>query len=226
MTKILVLASGGLDSTALLYKAVQEAGADNVFALNIYYGQRHAKERECFEWQLQRLGITHWKSINLAEIFKDDKTSTLLGNGEIPHKSYAEQLEEKPGVVSTYVPYRNGLFLSVAASIAYQEGCLDVWYGAHKDDAAGDAYPDCSAQFMMAQAQAIWTGSGNKVRMRGPWGGLTKTEVVAEGIKAGMTQDDFAHTWSCYEGGEEPCGKCGTCIDRKAALEANGLKNC
>ena len=73
---------------------------------------------------------------------------------------------------------------------------------------------------------AIFEGSGYTLNMEGPWAQLNKAGVVAEGIKAGMTQEDFEHTWSCYEGGEEPCGKCGTCIDRKAALEANGLKNC
>ncbi len=225
--KVLVLASGGLDSTALLYKAVKEYGAANVFALNMYYGQKHHKEMDCFQWQMERLGIENYKVLDLSSIFTDYKGCALLeGGGDIPHGSYAEQLAKKPGTVSTYVPFRNGLFLSVAASIALQEGCSIIWYGAHADDAAGDAYPDCTPEFIEAMSNAIWKGSGQAVNMYGPWAKLNKAGVVAEGIVAGMTQEDFQHTWSCYEGGDKPCGKCGTCIDRKAALEANDLTDC
>ena len=227
MSKILVLLSGGLDSTCLLHKAVKQVGADNVFALNMFYGQKHAKEHECFLWQLKRRGIVHYRTLDLSPIFDGYKGCTLLqGGGDIPHESYAEQLAKKPGTVSTYVPFRNGLFLSVAASIAIQNKCDTIWYGAHADDAAGDAYPDCTPEFIEAMSNAIWEGTGQAINMYGPWAKLNKAGVVAEGINAGMTQEDFEHTWSCYEGGDEPCGKCGTCIDRKAALEANGLKNC
>ena len=227
MSKILVLASGGLDSTCLLHKAVKEYGASNVFALNMYYGQKHHKEMEYFQWQMGRLDIENYKVLDLSSIFAGYKGCTLLeSGGDIPHESYAEQLAKKPGTVSTYVPFRNGLFLSVAASIAIQEQCDIIWYGAHADDAAGNAYPDCTEDFINDMSDAIWEGSGRVITMNGPWKRLNKAGVVAEGIKAGMTQEDFKHTWSCYEGGDEPCGKCGTCIDRKAALEANGLKNC
>lgn len=227
MNKVLVLASGGLDSTCLLHTAVREYGASNVFALNMYYGQKHHKEMECFRWQLERLGIDNYKILDLSSIFAGYKGCTLLeGGGDIPHESYAEQLAKKPGTVSTYVPFRNGLFLSVAASIAIQEECSVIWYGAHADDAAGNAYPDCTQDFINDMTRAIYGGSGYEVQMEGPWKCLNKAGVVAAGLRAGMTQEDFEHTWSCYEGGDEPCGKCGTCIDRKAALEANGLKNC
>lgn len=228
MTKVLVLASGGLDSTCLLHKAVKEYGAENVYALNVYYSQKHHKEHSCFLWQMKRLGIKNYESLDLSSIFAGYKGCTLLQSSteDIPHGSYAEQLAKKPGTVSTYVPFRNGLFLSVAASIAIQNECNMIWYGAHADDAAGNAYPDCTEVFIVSMAAAIWEGSGHEVQMFGPWARLNKADVVAEGIAAGMTQEDFEHTWSCYEGGDEPCGKCGTCIDRKAALEANGLKNC
>ena len=224
--KILVLASGGLDSTVLLHKAVKEVGAANVFALNMYYGQKHRKEMEYFQWQCEHLGIENYKVLDLSSIFKDYRDCTLLeGGGDIPHESYAEQLAKRPGTVSTYVPFRNGLFLSVAASIALQEGCSIIWYGAHADDAAGDAYPDCTPAFIEAMANAIWEGSGQAVNMYGPWAKLNKAGVVAEGIAAGMTHEEFEHTWSCYEGGEEPCKTCGTCRDRKEAFVANGIND-
>lgn len=173
MSKILVLLSGGLDSTCLLHKAVKQVGADNVFALNMFYGQKHAKEHECFLWQLKRLGIVHYRTLDLSPIFDGYKGCTLLqGGGDIPHESYAEQLAKKPGTVSTYVPFRNGLFLSVAASIAIQNKCDTIWYGAHADDAAGDAYPDCTPEFIEAMSNAIWEGTGQAINMYGPWAKL------------------------------------------------------
>lgn len=224
--KILVLASGGLDSTVLLHKAVKEVGASNVFALNMFYGQKHHKEMECFQWQMERLNIENYKVLDLSSIFADYKDCTLLeGGGDIPHESYAEQLAKKPGTVSTYVPFRNGLFLSVAASVAIQEGCDTIWYGAHADDAAGNAYPDCTQAFIYNMSQAIWEGSGKELEMFGPWADLNKAGVVAEGIALGMSHEEFEHTWSCYEGGDKPCKTCGTCRDRKAAFVANGIND-
>ena len=224
MSKILVLASGGLDSTVLLYKAVKEYGADNVVALNMYYGQKHAKEQECFFWQMMHLGIREYIVLDLSSVFHGYKGCTLLQEGgDIPHESYAEQLTKKPGTVSTYVPFRNGLFLSVAASIAIQEECGMIWYGAHADDAAGEAYPDCSDLFIQYMGGAIRTGSGKLVDMEGPWAKLNKAGIVTEGIKLGMTEEEFSHTWSCYEGKDEPCKECGTCIDRRKAFTDNNI---
>lgn len=224
--KILVLASGGLDSTVLLHKAVKEVGASNVFALNMFYGQKHHKEMECFQWQMERLNIENYKVLDLSSIFAGYKDCTLLeGGGDIPHESYAEQLAKKPGTVSTYVPFRNGLFLSVAASVAIQEGCDTIWYGAHADDAAGNAYPDCTKSFITAMCAAIFEGSGYTLNMEGPWAQLNKAGVVAEGLELGMSHGEFEHTWSCYEGGDEPCKTCGTCRDRKAAFVANGIND-
>lgn len=224
--KILVLASGGLDSTVLLYRAVKEVDASNVFALNMYYGQKHHKEMECFQWQVEHLGIENYKVLDLSFIFKDYRDCTLLkGGGDIPHKSYAEQLAENPGTVSTYVPFRNGLFLSVAASIALQESCGTIWYGAHADDAAGRAYPDCTPEFIEAQNKAIEEGTAGQVHMHAPLWNKNKASVVGLGLELGMSHEEFEHTWSCYEGKEEPCKTCGTCRDRKEAFVANGIND-
>lgn len=224
--KILVLASGGLDSTVLLHKAVDEVGTENVIAMNTFYGQKHAKEMEYAKWQCERLGV-ELHNVDLSQIFSFNKdcSSLLVGSKmEIAHKSYAEQLAEKPGTVSTYVPYRNGLFLSYAAAVALQLGCSVVYYGAHADDAAGRAYPDCTPEFIEAQAKAIEEGTAGEVHMQAPLWDKNKAGVVALGLELGMTREDFEHTWSCYEGGEEPCGKCGTCLDREAAFIANGME--
>lgn len=225
--KILVLSSGGLDSTVLLHKAVNEVGVKNVIALNMFYGQKHAKEQECSAWQCEHLGVPVYDA-DLSEVFRFNPDCSALLEGsemEIVHKSYAEQLQDLggSGTVTAYVPYRNGLFLSYAAAVAIQLGCEKIYYGAHADDAAGRAYPDCTPEFITAQADAIAEGTGNKVVMEAPWWQLNKAGIVRAGIELGMTHEEFEHTWSCYEGKEEPCGTCGTCIDRRNAFEANGI---
>ena len=150
-------------------------------------------------------------------------TDAKILTEEIPEEAYAEQLTKTDGKpVSTYVPFRNGLFLSSAASIALSKDCNVIFYGAHSDDAAGSAYPDCSDAFNQAMKDAIYLGSGNQVTIEAPFVNWTKADVVKKGLELNVP---YELTWSCYEGGEKPCGKCGTCIDRAAAFEKNGVKD-
>ena len=110
--------------------------------------------------------------------------------------------------------------MSCAASIALSKDCEVIYYGAHSDDAAGNAYPDCSEVFKNAMNQAIYEGSGRQLRVEAPFVNLTKADVVRIGLELKVP---YHLTWSCYEGGDKPCGRCGTCIDRKKAFEANGV---
>lgn len=228
--KALVLASGGLDSTVLLYKAVKQYGKDNVIALNMFYGQKHVVEMECVKWTCEHLGVA-LHNADLAQVFTFNKDCSALLQGsskQIEHKSYAEQLQDlkdagKAPTVSAYVPYRNGLFLSYAAAVALQLDCTVIYYGAHADDAAGRAYPDCTPEFIKAQQEAIAEGTAGRVIMEAPLWDMNKSGVVGMGIELGITHEEFEHTWSCYEGGSQPCGTCGTCRDRKAAFVSNGI---
>ena len=223
MEKALVLFSGGLDSSTCLAIAVDKYGSENVTALSIYYGQKHKKEIEASDKVAQYYNVEHLK-MDLSKIFEFSDCS-LLSNSheEIPEKSYAQQIEESDGKpVSTYVPFRNGLFISAAASIALSKGCSVIYYGAHSDDAAGNAYPDCSEEFNGAMGQAVYIGSGKQLRIEAPFVSLTKADVVKIGL---MLKVPYEMTWSCYEGGEKPCGKCGTCIDRAEAFAKNGVKD-
>lgn len=221
--KALVLFSGGVDSTTCLGIAVDKYGAEEVLALSIYYGQKHSKEIEAAEKIAAHYGVK-LRTLDLALIFADSDCSLLKGSSaEIPKESYAEQLSETDGApVSTYVPFRNGLFLSSAASIALSNGCEVIYYGAHSDDAAGNAYPDCSSDFNDAINRAIFIGSGNQLKVEAPFIGLTKAQVVAKGLSLNVP---YELTWSCYEGGDVPCGECGTCRDRAAAFRANGFED-
>lgn len=219
--KILVLSSGGVDSTTCLAMAVAEVGAENVLALSVYYGQKHDKEIQAAKKVAEYYGVERME-LDLSVIFAGSNCSLLKQSTEdIPLESYAQQIEETHGEkpVSTYVPFRNGLFLSSAASIALSHGCSKIMYGAHADDAAGAAYPDCSVDFVGAMNQAIYLGSGNQLTIEAPFVSLTKADVVKKGLELGVP---YELTWSCYEGGEKPCGKCGTCIDRMKAFELNG----
>lgn len=220
--KIVVLLSGGLDSATCLALAVERAGSENVSALNIVYGQKHARELESAKQIAAHYGVLYTE-LDLSCVLQFSDCSLLNHSDKaIEHKSYAEQLEEKggSGVVDTYVPFRNGLFLSAAASYAMSIGADVVCYGAHADDAAGNAYPDCSDRFAYAMNSAIMEGTAKKVCIEAPLIGMNKTEVVREGLRLKVP---YELTWSCYEGGEKPCGSCGTCIDRLKAFENNGV---
>ena len=219
--KALVLFSGGLDSSTCLAIAVKKYGKENVVALSVYYGQKHDKEIRSAKAVAEYYGV-ELRSLDLAAIFAGSDCSLLQGSDvEIPKESYADQLAETDGSpVSTYVPFRNGLFIASAASIALSCGCSVIYYGAHSDDAAGNAYPDCSEAFNNAMNEAVFIGSGEQLRVEAPFVGLKKADIVRIGTELGVP---YELTWSCYEGGEKPCGECGTCRDRIAAFAANGL---
>ncbi|WP_033154275.1 7-cyano-7-deazaguanine synthase QueC [Pseudobutyrivibrio ruminis] len=221
--KALVLVSGGLDSTTCLALAVKEYGHENVVGLSIFYGQRHDKEIKAADDVCEYYKVEHI-TLDLSTMFQfSDCTLLQHSDGEIPEESYDKQLEKTDGKpVSTYVPFRNGLFLSSAAAIALSKGCSKIYYGAHADDAAGNAYPDCSSDFNNAMNTAIYEGSGKQLSIEAPFINKNKAGVVKVGMELGVP---YELTWSCYEGHDKACGKCGTCIDRIAAFELNGIKD-
>lgn len=222
-TKAIVLCSGGIDSTTCLALAVAELGAENVTAVIMHYGQKHSMEIGSAVKVADYYGVQHIK-MDLTAVFKFSNCP-LLGHSdkEIPEGDYAEQIDRSEnGMVSTYVPFRNGLFLSVAASLAasiYPDDLVHIYIGAHADDAAGNAYADCSMNFIDAMDNAIHQGTYGKVIIKAPFAEMTKAAVVRRGLDLKIP---YEFTWSCYAGGEKPCGKCGTCIDRAKAFEANG----
>lgn len=221
--KALVLLSGGVDSTTCLGLAVKKYSAPEVLALSVFYGQTHNKEIEAAEKIAEYYGVS-LKQLDLSLIFADSDCALLSqSTDEIPKESYARQLAHTDGKpVPTYVPFRNGLFLSSAASIALSNGCEVIYYGAHSDDAAGNAYPDCSNEFNNAMNRAIYLGSGQQLRIEAPFVQENKAQIIRKGLSIRVP---YELTWSCYEGGKTPCGVCGTCRDRAAAFAANGIKD-
>ena len=219
--KAMVLSSGGVDSTTCLALAVHRLGAENVAAVSVFYGQKHDKELTCARQVAAYYKVKHYE-LDLSAVFAQSNCSLLKQSTEdIVHKSYADQIAENgEGMVATYVPFRNGLLLSYAAAIAVSLGAEAIYYGAHADDAAGRAYPDCTPEFADAMDRAIYEGSGRTCHLVAPLLNLTKAGVVKKGLELGAP---YQFTWSCYEGGKEPCGICGTCRDRAAAFAANGV---
>lgn len=220
--KAVVLLSGGIDSSTALGLAVAEHDAHNVTALTMYYGQKHDKELESAKALAHYYGVSHQIS-DLSKVFEFDNNPLLKKSTEdMPLGSYAEQERDDDGMSKTYVPFRNGLFLAYATATAYTLGASEIYYGAHADDAAGNAYPDCTPEFYEGMGAAVFEGTGKKVRMHAPFIHSNKAGIVSTGLELGVP---YQMTWSCYAGTATACGKCGTCIDRLAAFKENGQED-
>ena len=220
--KAVVLSSGGLDSTTCLAIAVDKLGKQNVSSVSIFYGQRHARELSCARIIADYYGINHYE-FNTAEILKFSNSALLNSSTKnLQHSTYGEQVKNNKHI-ETYVPFRNGLMLSMAASFAdslYNDSEVELYIGIHQDDVAVNAYPDCRADFIEAISTAIKIGTYDKIKVVTPFLGKTKAEVVRIGTELAVP---YELTWSCYERGDKPCGRCATCLDREKAFAANGL---
>lgn len=224
--KALVLSSGGIDSTTCLAMAVKKLGAKNVSALSIFYGQRHERELQSSIAVAEFYNVARYE-FDVTKIFKYSNSALLNTSTELLEKSsYAAQIEKNNSPrIATYVPFRNGLMLSMAASFAdslYENECVELYIGVHADDTAGSAYADCRGDFVAAMSAAIRIGTYEKIRLIAPFLCQKKSDVVKVGLELGVP---YHLTWSCYDRGDIPCGKCATCLDRAAAFAANGIKD-
>ena len=202
--KAVLIYSGGLDSTTLLY----EYKADIALAVTFDYGSKHnAREIAYARENCKRLGIKHLV-IPLAFIGQYFKSDLLLSGGEIPEGSYADD-----NMKSTVVPFRNGIMLAIAAGLAESYELDAVMLANHSGDHA--IYPDCRPAFIDAFAAAVEAGTYNGVKVVSPYCNIDKRAIALRGKALGL---DYSLTYSCYKGGEKHCGKCGTCTERKEAL--------
>jgi 7-cyano-7-deazaguanine synthase len=202
--KGLLIYSGGLDSTTLLYEYKDSID----LAVTFDYGSKHnAKEIACAKENCQRLGIKHL-IIPLGFIGQYFKSDLLQSGGEIPEGSYADE-----NMKSTVVPFRNGIMLAVAAGLAESYGLDTVLLANHSGDHA--IYPDCRPEFIDAFSAAVKAGTYEGIKVVSPYCNITKRDIALRGKAIGL---DYSLTYSCYKGGEKHCGKCGTCVERKEAL--------
>lgn len=223
MKPVVVLLSGGLDSGTLLTQ-LSRNGYD-CRPISFEYGQKHqAAEIQAAIDVATKLGvIKHHRIFNIETIFTDNRfpSALLPGSTEMPHMTYQE-IAETVGPSPTYVPFRNGLFISIATSYALQIGADQVFIATHAEDARNWAYPDCTPEFNGPMAAAVYVGTYHEVRLVAPFQYLMKKDIVRVGIE---NYAPFELMWSCYEGGDFPCGKCPTCVERAEAFAANSFED-
>lgn len=218
--KAVVLLSGGMDSTACAAYLVSCFGKENVIALSIGYGQKHDNEMLHASAVAEHLGIEFHEVSLQPIIFSGGDSALLKADGvDVPELTY-EEIQTRQGVSPTYVPFRNGNLLSVATALALTLDADYVCYGAHAEDAANHAYPDCTPEFIGAMSNAIHQGTYFKVRLLTPLINMSKSDVVAFGNKYNAP---FKLTLSCYKGHKPSCGVCPTCVSRIEAFKQQGL---
>lgn len=204
--KVVTLLSGGLDSSALLGLMVRRNGEGDVRALSVDYGQRHRRELKSAQAVAAHLGVEWTKVQAPSEVFVG---SALTSDIAVPEGHYTDA---SMGI--TVVPNRNMVLIALAAAYALGRECDAVAYAAHAGDHA--IYPDCRPEFMAHMQRALsFVASPREFRLLTPFSGLTKAEIVREGMIAGVPLD---LTYSCYNGRELHCGRCGTCVERREAF--------
>lgn len=209
-----VILSGGMDSTTLLYKIVKQYGADKVDALNFDYGQKHKKEMLLAEKTCSKLGVAYHK-ISLG-ILNDVAPSALTRDDiEVPEGHYADE-----NMKLTVVPNRNMVMLSIAAAYAMGIKAKKLYYGAHSGD--HDIYPDCRVEFVQAMAKAIELADWHKLELDAPFYGIDKGDIAVLGKELEV---DYSLTTTCYKGKEKACGKCSSCIERILAFNKAGIND-
>lgn len=215
--KAIVLLSGGLDSTVALYKAKND-GFDELYALSFDYGQRHATELAYAKKTANKLGVVAHHVVSLK--------LDLWGGSSLTDKSMKveEGNMDAEEIPNTYVPARNMVFLSVAASFAEAVGARDIYIGVSEVDYSG--YVDCREEFIKSMEATVNQGTvcavekGEKITIHAPFIHKTKAQEIKLGWELGV---DFDETWSCYNGGEKPCGVCDSCLLREKAFEEAAL---
>ncbi len=209
--KVVVLCSGGMDSTVALYETRRRH--EVLAGLSCDYGSKHNhREIPLAAFHCERLKIPH-QIIRLdfiSELFASD---LLRSGGDIPDGHYEEE-----NMRQTVVPFRNGIMLAAAAGFAESIGAEGLVIGAHAGDHA--IYPDCREPFMAAMSEAIENGTYARVKVLRPFIATNKAEIARLGTTLGV---DFGQTWSCYKGGKIHCGTCGTCVERREAFAIAGL---
>lgn len=214
-SKAVVLLSGGLDSTVLLYSAIERYGRENVRALSIDYGQRHYKELQAAR-RIASINTIICEEANLVTLRRLIDKGSQTGNVDVPDGHYTDQ-----SMKTTIVPNRNSIMLSIAVGHAIARDFNMVIFAAHAGDHA--IYPDCRDEFVTQFDRAMqFANEWNPVKVVAPFTHLSKTDIVKFGADLNVP---FALTWSCYKGNETHCGTCGTCTERKEAFKLAGVED-
>ena len=219
MKKAIVLLSGGLDSTTALYFAKSQ-GFDELYAITFLYGKKPDKELKSAQEVAKTVGVKEHKIVNL--LLNQWHGCSLTD----PDMDVKDGNAERQDIPDTYVPARNMVFLSVAASWADALDITDIFIGVSEVDYSG--YVDCREEFIKAMEQAVNLGTvlgaekKQHITIHAPFMHMTKADEVKLGERLGV---DFGLTWTCYRGGDKPCGTCDSCLLRAKAFAEAGVED-
>ncbi|MBR1935245.1 MAG: 7-cyano-7-deazaguanine synthase QueC [Muribaculaceae bacterium] len=204
-----IIISGGMDSATMLHEYKDEIA----LAITFDYGStQNGHERLCAIEQCQELGIK--RIVVRLDFMKQYFKSALLESADaIPEGDYNDE-----NMKATVVPFRNGIMLAIACGIAESNGLRRVMIANHAGDHS--LYPDCRQEFVDALSKAMQAGTYDHIEVFAPYTNLTKTDIARHGKELGV---NYANTYSCYKGGKNHCGKCGTCRERRQALREAGI---
>lgn len=214
--KVVAVISGGMDSITMLHLLAKHSGRQVVEALSFNYGQRHVKELDEAKWNCDQLGIPH-KIIDVSFLAQLLDQSALTGDTEVPEGHY-----EQDNMTLTVVPNRNMILASIAIGRAVNLEADAIALGVHSGDHA--IYPDCRPEFISALTTASLIANYRPIDVLAPFLHDDKTSIIGfdELIELNI---DYAHTWTCYKGGDLACGKCGSCQERLEAFANNNLQD-
>ena len=215
--RTLILLSGGMDSATVLAKARHDFGSDGLGTLSVIYGQRHIREIGAARRIAEHYGVPH----EVFDMTPRDGTaalftgSSLTDDVPVPHGAY-----DAPSMKATVVPNRNMILLALAGAYAISHGYDRLAYGAHAGDHT--IYPDCRPVFVDAMKKALFLCDWKSLDLWVPFLMATKGEITRQGLALKVP---YELTWTCYEGGEVACGKCGSCVERIEAFHDNNTKD-
>jgi len=200
---IILIYSGGVDSTTLLYEYQKNIKLALSFKYNAKFSEEELKRAK---YHCEKLGIKQ-QIVDLTDIFKWFDCSLLEGGETVPFCEF-----DSESIKKIIIPYRNGIMLSVATGFAEYNNCDTIMTGIHFLE---NRPPDCTPKFAKNISKASKNGTLTKTKIVAPYQKITKTEIVEKGLSLGI---DYNKTYSCYIGNEIECGKCGNCIEKLNAL--------
>ena len=213
--KAICILSGGMDSSLASYMAKNDGY--EIIAVHFNYGQRtQDRELKAFRDICDDLKILEKYEIDIPFFTQIGASALTDKTIDVPTGGI------EAGVPITYVPFRNGIFLSITAAIAEKEGATAMYIGVVQEDSSG--YPDCTDQFIQDITKAINQGTKEetKIEIITPLVHLTKAQIVEEAIKLNVPLE---HTWSCYKEEEVACGVCDSCRLRLNGFKIAGVKD-
>jgi 7-cyano-7-deazaguanine synthase len=218
MRKAVILLSGGLDSATVIGIAHDQGYA--LYVLSFDYGQRHSRELECASKIAEFYQIQEHKIINI-DLGHLGGSALTDDNIPVPEGRELENISET--IPSTYVPARNTIFISYGLAYAEIIDADAIYIGANARDYSG--YPDCRPEYFNIFQQLVNLCNkrgveGRPIELKTPLIDMTKAEIIKKGVELGVP---YKHTWSCYKGGDRPCGICDSCLLRAKGFQEAGI---